>query len=455
MPMMTTINPSTGEILKQYHQTTPEEVETYLNQLCEGWKKWRALTFSERAKAFLALSKKILEKKAEFSRLVALEMGKPVRLARAEIEKCAWVCEYFAENAAKLLEEEVISTSLKKSVIQYQPMGVILGIMPWNFPFWQVFRAASTSIMAGNVFLLKHAPIATGSALAIEALFNEVMPVTVFKTIVVDESTVSALISHEKIAAVTLTGSVRAGVSVAQQAAQSLKKCVLELGGNDPYLILEDADLAAAAKICVQGRLANAGQVCIAPKRLIVIDSVFDEFRRNVLREINLFACGDPLKEQTTLGPMAREDLRDLLDRQVQESIAKGAQLLIGGQPIAGKGFYYPATVIEGVVPGMPAFDEELFGPVVVLIRAKNEEEAIALANNTPYGLGAGVFTQNIEHGEYLAANRIEAGACSINTIVSSDPRIPFGGIKKSGLGYELGTAGIREFVHMKSIGVA
>lgn len=453
--MITTTNPSTGEMLQQYEMHTSDEIEIHLNELCQGWKQWKALSFDERGEYFLAIGERLLAKKEEYARLITLEMGKPVHMARAEIEKCAWSCEYFAKNAEQYLQKEVIETSLKKSFIQYQPMGVILGIMPWNYPFWQVFRAASTSMMAGNVFLLKHAPISTGVSLAIDTLFKEIMPFTVFCSAILDEAATSTLISHPKIAGVTLTGSIHAGRSVAEQAGRSLKKCVLELGGSDPYIILADADIALAAKLCVQGRLANSGQVCIAPKRLIIVDSVYETFRAEVMENIKFYPCGDPLKEETLLGPMAREDLRELVSKQVQESIAKGAKLLTGGEPMPGKGFYYPVTVIENVTPGMPAFDEELFGPVIELIRAKDEEDAIRLANHSLYGLGAGIFTQNIEHGEYLATHCVDAGACHINGIVSSDPKLPFGGVKTSGLGYELGQAGIREFVHIKTIGIA
>lgn len=454
--MITTINPATGEILQQYPQNTSQEVESCLDALHDGWKQWKTLSFAERGQHFLAISKKLLEKKEDYARMITLEMGKPIRMARAEVEKCAWVCEYFAQNAGDFLKEEIVATSLKKSVIHYQPRGIILGIMPWNFPFWQVFRAVATSVMAGNVFLLKHAPISTGASLMIDALFQETVPIMILRSIILDDvAAVSALIGHPKIAGVSLTGSVRAGQSVAKQAAKSLKKCVLELGGSDPYIILEDADIALAAKICTQGRLANAGQVCIAPKRLIIVDAVYDAFRATVLEHAKAYIAGDPLKEETVLGPMAREDLRDLVTKQVRESVAKSATLLLGGEPTSGKGFYYPATVLDNVAPGMPAFDEELFGPVIGLIRAKDEEDAIRLANLSPFGLGAGVFTQNLEKGEYLATYRIEAGACHVNGIVSSDPRLPFGGVKTSGLGYELGMAGMREFVHIKTMGIA
>lgn len=473
--MITTINPATGEVLKEYALNTSFEIEERLDALHQGWKQWKALSFEERGKHFLALGQGLLANKEEYARLITLEMGKPIKMARAEIEKCAWACEYFAKNAQTYLQDEIVETSLKKSMICYQPMGTVLGIMPWNFPFWQVFRAVTTSVMAGNVFLLKHAPISTGVSLAIEKLFQDIVPITIFRSAILDNAGTSALISHAKIAGITLTGSIRAGRSVGEQAGRALKKCVLELGGSDPYIILADADIGLAAEICVRGRLANSGQICIAPKRLIVVESVYQAFREKVLENVKNYVCGDPLQEETVLGPMAREDLRWLLERQVKESIEKGAKLLAGGTDLSDKnsdknrdenggkildkkfdkGFYYPPTVLENVKPGMPAFDEELFGPVISLIQAKDEEDAIWLANNTSYGLGAGIFTQAIQRGEYLGTHCIEAGACQINGIVSSDPRIPFGGVKTSGLGYELGSAGIREFVHIKTVGIS
>lgn len=452
--MITTINPATEEVIQRYPLHTPDEVNARLESLHHGWRQWKALSFDERGKYLLVLGKKLLEKKDDYAELITSEMGKPARLARAEIEKCAWVCEYFANNAEKYLKPEIVQTSLKKSTLYYQPMGIILGIMPWNFPFWQVFRAMTTSMMAGNVFLLKHAPISTGASLAIEALWADVAPMTVFRSVILDEQRVSELIGHGQIAGVTLTGSVRAGKSVAQYAAQAMKKCTLELGGSDPYLILSDADLEPAAKMCVQARLTNAGQVCIAPKRIIVVDSVYETFRSHVLENIKSYTCADPLNEDTTLGPMARADLRDLVFKQVKKSVEQGATILAGGEIPKGKGFYYPATVIENVGPGNIAFEEEVFGPVIILIRAKDEEEALHLANTSSYGLGAGIFTKDIKRGEYLASQCIEAGACYVNGTVSSDPRLPFGGVKMSGLGYELGVAGLREFTHIKTVGI-
>lgn len=453
--IITTINPATGETLAQYSCHTTDEVNARLDSLHHGWEKWKNLSFKERGKYFIALGKKLLDKKEEYARLITTEMGKPIRFARAEIEKCAWICEYFAKNAEKHLHSEVVQTSLKKSSIHYIPMGTILGVMPWNYPFWQVFRAMTTSMMAGNVFLLKHAPISTGASLAIEALWAEIAPMTVFRSVILDEASVSSLIGHNQIAGVTLTGSVRAGKSVAGYAAKALKKCVLELGGSDPYVILSDADIPTAAKLCVRGRLTNSGQVCIAPKRLIIVDSVYAAFRACVLENVNSYSYGDPLREETIFGPLARADLRNTAAEQVQKSLAQGATLLVGGEMPAEKGFYYPATVLENVMPGMIAFDEEVFGPVITLIRAKDEEDAIRLANHSPYGLGAGIFTQDLKRGEYLATYCIEAGACYVNGIVSSDPRLPFGGVKTSGLGYELGAAGLREFTHIKTVGIA
>jgi len=447
---ITTINPATGEMIKEYATHALHEIDQRIQLLYQGWQQWKILSFHARGQYFIAISRKLLENKEHYAQIITQEMGKPIQFARSEIEKCAWICEYFAEHAESLLQDEIIQTNLQKSFTHCQPLGVIFGIMPWNFPFWQVFRAAVTCMMAGNVFLLKHAPISTGASLAIEKLFNDVIPLTVFQSIIVQDEAASALIQHPLISGVTLTGSVRAGRAVAEQAGRHIKKCVLELGGNDPYIILADADIAMAAQRCVQSRLANAGQVCIAPKRFIVVEAIYDIFRAAVLENVENMS----LQSKTLFGPMAREDLRANVHQQVLESIAKGAKKLIGGEMPTGSGFYYPPTVLENVKPGMPAFDDEIFGPVIALVCAKDEEEAIILANLSSYGLGAGVFTQNKEHGEYLAVNRIEAGACYVNGIVSSDPRLPFGGIKSSGMGYELGYIGMHEFVHIKTVGI-
>jgi len=452
--MIVTVNPATGQVLNEYHAHTPDEVREILDVLEEGWKKWRSLSFAERGRYLLALAAGLRDEKESCALQISLEMGKPIQLAKAEVEKCALACESFAKNAAGYLDETLVPTELKKSSIVYQPIGPILGIMPWNYPFWQVFRAAVPALMAGNVFLLKHAPICTGTALIIESLFKAILPISVFKSIILEEKAVSELILDSRIKGVTLTGSVRAGKSVALQAAQGFKKCVLELGGNDPYIVLADADVQKAADICVQARLANSGQICIAPKRLIIVQKVYEAFRASVMERLKDYTCGDPLDENTRLGPIARQDLRDQVIKQVDESIAKGAKLLTGGKAVQRPGFYYEPTVLENVKPGMPAFDEEIFGPVIALIKAQDEEEAVALANQSPYGLGAGVFTKDLQKGEYLAKYAIEAGVCYVNGIVSSDPRLPFGGTKASGLGRELGLAGIREFVNIKTIGI-
>lgn len=442
--MITTINPATGKIIQQYQENTTEEVNARIDTLHHHWRTWKNLSFTERGQYFTIIAKKLVERKTTYAQLVQQEMGKNLQSAEAEVQKCALVCEYFAEHAESLCRAESVPAASRATTIYYQPIGIILAIMPWNFPFWQVFRAAATSMMAGNVFLLKHAAISTGAALAIEALFTESVPFPIFHTVILSDADTSALIAHPKIAAVTLTGSVRAGRCVAENAARALKKCVLELGGNDPYIILADANIAEAAKICVQGRLANAGQICIAPKRFIVIDTVYDAFRDAVIKEATA--------AQATLPPMARHDLRETVHGQVKQSIEQGATLLMGGEMPEGPGFYYPATILDHVKPGIPAFDEELFGPVIALIAAKDEDDAIRLANLSPYGLGAGIFTKDISHGETLARDHLDAGACCINGIVSSDPAVPFGGVKQSGLGYELGRAGIHEFLHIKTV---
>jgi succinate-semialdehyde dehydrogenase/glutarate-semialdehyde dehydrogenase len=392
----------------------------------------------------------------ELATLMALEMGKPVRQGRAEIEKCAWVCEYYAEHAARFLAPETVATDARRSFVTFQPLGVVLAVMPWNFPFWQVFRFAAPALMAGNAGLLKHASNVCGCALAIEDVFTEAgFPRGVFKTLLVGSGAVEGIIAHGAVKAVTLTGSAPAGRAVARAAGEHLKKTVLELGGSDAYVILEDADIEGAAAICAAARLINSGQSCIAAKRFILPASRETEFTDIFLQKMITARVGDPLDEATDVGPLARPDLRDDLHRQVVNSIRDGASCLSGGAIPAGPGAFYPPTVLAGVRRGMSAYDEELFGPVAALITVKDEEEAIRVANDTSFGLGAAVFTLDLERGERIAAARIEAGSCFVNSSVKSDPRLPFGGIKESGYGRELSHFGIREFVNVKTVSVA
>jgi succinate-semialdehyde dehydrogenase/glutarate-semialdehyde dehydrogenase len=384
---------------------------------------------------------------------MAQEMGKPVKDGKAEAEKCALVCEYYADNTPTFLAPEVVETDASKSFVTFQPLGVILAVMPWNFPFWQVLRFAAPALMAGNAGVLKHASNVPGCALAIEKIFLDAgFPEHLFRTLLIGGGKVSAVIEHPLVRAVTLTGSTPAGKAVASKAGDMIKKTVLELGGNDPYIILEDADLEAAASACVTSRMLNAGQSCIAAKRFIVVESVRTEFERLFVERMNTHTMGDPMDPATTLGPMARHDLRDELHDQVKQCIDKGATCLLGGEIPEGKGAFYPATVLTGVTKGMPAYDDELFGPVAAIISVNNEQEAIEVANDSIFGLGAAVFTRNVERGERIAAEELDAGCCFVNSFVKSDPRLPFGGVRESGYGRELSHYGIKEFVNIKTV---
>lgn len=450
---LVTINPATDQIIQEYPEMTPAEVKTAIGKAHEAFQHWRKTSFVERAMLMRRAGQILRERAAEYGRLMALEMGKPVKDGKAEAEKCGWVCDYYADNAEAFLQAEPVATDASKSFITFQPIGIVLAIMPWNFPFWQVWRFAAPSLMAGNVALLKHAPNVMGCAQAIEAVFQEAgFPAHVFTNLVVDVPQVEAIIEDPRVAAVTLTGSTRAGKAVAAKAGAMLKKTVLELGGSDPYVVLEDADLETAVKTCVFSRLINAGQSCIAAKRFIVVEAVRQQFEKLYVEQMQTYQMGDPFAEGVTVGPQARHDLRDNLHRQVQESIVNGATCLLGGELPTGPGAFYPLTVLTNVQPGQPAYDEELFGPVAAIIAAKDEAEAIRIANDTAYGLGAAIFTQDLEKAEHLATHELHAGSCFVNSFVKSDPRLPFGGIKESGYGRELSMYGIKEFVNIKTI---
>lgn len=452
---LTTINPANEDLLHEYAVQSPDEVESILKNVQAAQKEWAARDFNRRSDCFRLAATMLRENKKRYAELMAREMGKPLIQGGGEVDKCAWACEYYADHAEEMLRAQSVEVGARKSYVCFEPLGVVLAIMPWNFPFWQVFRFAAPTLMAGNAGLLKHSPNTTGCALAIEEIFQKSgFPKNLFCTLVIDLEQTGRVIDHTAVSAVTLTGSTRAGKAVAARAGAGLKKCVLELGGSDPYIVLGDADLEEAANICISSRMNNAGQTCIAAKRIIVIESVFAKFQDIISQKMKQFVAGDPLDMKTTLGPMARADLREGLHRQVQESIQKGARCVLGGSLPGGKGFYYPATVLTGVGKGMPAFDEELFGPVACLISARDEAEALALANETPYGLGACVLTRDVVRGEKLA-RQINAGNCFVNSAVKSDPRLPFGGIKHSGFGRELGDFGIREFCNVKTVFVA
>ena len=415
--------------------------------------EWRNKSFSYRAKKMRHLAELLKQKKELLGLLMTKEMGKPIKQSIAEAEKCAWVCEYYADNAEKFLSQKEIPTGSTKSFISFQPIGIVLAIMPWNFPFWQVFRFASPALMAGNVGILKHASNVQGCAIEIEKLFLEAgFPKFAFSNLVIGSKKVSNVIKNSKISAVTLTGSTPAGKSVASLAGSLLKKTVLELGGNDPYVILEDADLDNAVKSCIAGRMLNAGQSCIAAKRFIVVQSSLKEFIDKVHNEIKKMKMGDPINPDINIGPMVNNIARDELHQQVLISIEKGAKLLFGGKIPQLDGAFYPPTLLVDVEPGMPAFDDELFGPVAVVISAKDQSHAIELANKTNFGLGAAIFTRDLDKGENIATKELEAGSCFVNDFVKSDPRLPFGGIKESGYGRELSEFGIQEFVNIKSV---
>jgi succinate-semialdehyde dehydrogenase/glutarate-semialdehyde dehydrogenase len=449
------INPSTGLEMKSYQGQNPKQIEEIIEYSHNSFLSWRETSFSERSELMQSVSRILRENIYSLAELMAMEMGKPIREGWAEIEKCARVCEYYAENAGKFIGPETVETDAACSYVSFQPLGPILAVMPWNFPFWQVFRFAAPALMAGNAVLLKHAPSTPGCALAIEEVFCQAgCPEGLFRTLLIPVEAVGELIDHPLVAAVTLTGGPLAGRAVAARAGAALKKTVLELGGSDPYVILEDADLAQAVPACLTARMLNAGQSCIAGKRFIVVETLRRDFEEAVVEGMRARRMGDPRLEETDFGPLARRDLRENLDRQVRGSVAAGARLLLGGEVPSGPGFFYPATVLTGVGPGQPAYTEELFGPVASIIAASDEEEAIRVANDTAYGLGAAVFTADLERGERIARDRLQAGCCFVNDFVRSDPRLPFGGIKMSGYGRELALHGIREFVNAKSVWV-
>jgi succinate-semialdehyde dehydrogenase/glutarate-semialdehyde dehydrogenase len=450
------VNPADGSLVREHAEATPAEVKGALAAAARAFSAWRRTTFPERAAVLRRAGALLRERRSELARLMALEMGKPVAQGRAEADKCAWVCDHYAEDTERLLAPEAVATDASKSYVAFEPLGPVLAVMPWNFPFWQVFRFAAPALMAGNVGLLKHASNVSGCALAIEEILHAAgLPREAFRALLVPSSRVGSLVEAPEVAAVTLTGSTPAGRAVAAKAGACLKKTVLELGGSDPYVILEDADLERAAETCAAARLVNGGQSCIAAKRFVVVEPVRARFEVLLVERMRARRVGDPLREETDVGPQARSDLRDDLHRQVEASVGRGARALLGCTIPEGPGAFYPPSVLSGVVPGMPAFDEELFGPVAAVVAAKDEADAIRLANHTAFGLGAAVFTRDLERGERIARDELAAGSCFVNAFVKSDPRLPFGGIRESGYGRELGVFGIREFVNVKTVYVA
>ncbi|MFA7287776.1 MAG: NAD-dependent succinate-semialdehyde dehydrogenase [Melioribacteraceae bacterium] len=447
-----TINPFNGKLIKEFTPINIEDINECVNRANECFKDWRKTSFAERKKLMLYVATILKEKSKKYGEILSLEMGKPISQAVAEVEKCALVAEYYAENAETILKEEKVITDASESYIRFDPLGVILALMPWNFPFWQVFRFASPALMAGNTCLLKHASNVPMSALAIEEIFRDAgFPRGTFKTLLIGSSLVDSVIDNQLVKAVTLTGSEAAGMQVASRAGKNLKKSVLELGGSDPFIVLNDADIELSAEAAVKGRLINNGESCIASKRFIVEEKIYEQFRDIFRLKMEKVKIGDPMDYQTELGPIARKDLLIELDTQVKKSIEMGANVVTGGEILDLEGYFYSPTILDNLKPGMPAYDDEIFGPVASLIKAEGVNDAIRIANSSPFGLGASIWTNDINLAKEIAGE-IESGSVFINGNVKSDPRLPFGGIKKSGFGRELSHYGIKEFVNIKSV---
>lgn len=450
--MIETINPANEEKLEQFAFTSPTELNEKLDRAAAAQKAWRKRSFAERAEVLSAAAKVLHSRKNELATTATREMGKPVLQAIAEVEKCAWCCEHYAQYGARYLADETVKTNAQNSYVGFRPLGIVLAIMPWNFPYWQVFRAAVPALMAGNAMVLKHASNVSRCALEIESIFAQAgAPEGVFTTLLLSSDKIADLIADQRIAAATLTGSEGAGMSVASAAGHVLKKCVLELGGSDPFIVLAGADIDAAAKVAVRARFQNNGQSCIAAKRFIVERAVYEEFGQKFAAAAAAQRVGDPMDSQTELGPVARNDLRDALQGQIASSVGAGARVLTGGRPIDRKGFFYEPTIVADVTPKMAVFREETFGPAAALIQASSAEHAVELANDSSFGLGGSLWTRDIERAQALAAT-IESGNVFINGMTASDPRLPFGGVKRSGYGRELGEFGIREFVNVQTV---
>ena len=448
-----TINPATGEVIDTYELATDEQALATLRASHEAFLDWRKTSFEERAGILREIAKRLRANKDDYAALMTREMGKPIAQGGGEIELCAAICEFTADNGPQELADEERDLDGGRALVSYQPIGVILGIQPWNFPFYQVVRYAIANIMAGNTVLLKHAPNVWGAAVEIEKLFVAAgLPENVFRSLFIDADQTSQLIEHEHVRGVTVTGSPRAGSAVAAKAGEQLKKSVLELGSNDAYLVLEDADIDRAVETCVQGRIYNNGETCVAAKRFIVVDAVYDAFREKFVEKMRQIEYGDPTDPNTALGPIAREDLRDTLHDLVKRSIDQGATCVCGGEIPDGPGYFYPVTVLEDLKPGMPAYDEELFGPAASLIRVADEAEAIRVANDSRYGLGGGIFSKDEQRAIDIARNLFDTGMVNINGYRLAQPHLPFGGVKDSGYGREHGGFGMKEFVNAKSV---
>lgn len=452
--MLRSVDPTTGKYHENHPELTPKEVQAAIAAAREAFEAWRHRSFSDRAGCLERAAAQLREEAGYHAELMALEMGKPVREGRAEAEKCAWVCEYYAEHGERLLQPERVDTDAMESWVQFDPLGPVLAVMPWNFPYWQVFRFAAPALMAGNAGLLKHASNVQRCAQAIEGVWKSAeLPDGLFQNLPLSSGRVSEAVNSPEVRAVTLTGSERAGSELAAEAGRALKKIVLELGGSDPFIVLDDVRVAQVAEQAARARTINTGQSCIAAKRFLVAESLEKSFIEALQTELEGLTVGDPRDEATDLGPLARSDLLDNLDKQVQESVAEAARVVTGGHRLDREGYFYPPTLLADVRPGMPVADDETFGPVAAVIPVADEEQAIQIANASRYGLGASVWTRDPARGVAIA-DRLDAGCVAVNGIVKSDPRLPFGGVKQSGYGRELGKEGVREFVNVKSVWV-
>ena len=448
------VNPATEEILESYNPFDEDAVDRALDETQDAFRAWRDRSVAERALPMRRLASLLRERSDRYARLMTVEMGKPISEAKAEIEKCAWNCEFYADNAAQFLSDEPAMSNGKRAYVAFEPLGIVLAVMPWNYPFWQVIRFAAPALMAGNGAVLKHASNVSGCALAIEEVIRDAsFPEGLFRSLLLPGAAVEPLIADPRIRAVTLTGSSDTGRRIAELAGRALKKCVLELGGSDPFIVLRDADLDAAATVGTRARNQNTGQSCIAAKRFLIEDDVADDFAQRFAKRVSELVIGDPLDPRTQIGPLARGDLRESLERQVSGSVRLGARVLTGGERWGDRGFFYKPTVISGVSTEMPVFTEETFGPVAAVMKVADADEAIERANSSEYGLGASLWTRDERVADRLA-RRIESGQVFINGMVASDPRLPFGGVKNSGFGRELSHFGIREFVNIQTIWV-
>lgn len=450
-----TVNPATEEVIKDYEELSDAVVSDCINHMHDTYYNWSKTSFNERKSLMLKAAEILKANQMQYATLMTNEMGKLISESLAEIDKCVLVCEHYAEHAESYLTDKVILTAATKSYVSYQPLGVVFAIMPWNYPFWQVFRFACPTLMAGNAGLLSHASISSGVGQAIEDIFIKAgFPKNIFKSVIISNKSAEKVIENKKIIAVTLTGSDKAGRAVGKTAGANLKKVVLELGGSDPYIICDDADLDLAASEIIKSRMNNCGQVCIAAKRIICVSSVLSDLTHKIIKGLKKYQMGNPLDLNCNFGPLSKKIQRDEVHQQVVKSISQGAELLLGGQLPERIGFYYPPTLLANVKPGIEAFDNEVFGPVIALVEACDLEYAVVLANQSEYGLAGAIFTKNITLGEQIAREQLQVGSCAVNSMVKSDPKLPFGGIKSSGYGRELAEDGIKAFVNIKTITV-